>query len=272
VRLTGRGGKDDEGGKYFVERSDKNAGREDDELASMRYPTSARLLAAIHSGDETAIRELFLLYTPLLRDQARRLGVDIGHRDEVVTTLLDDVVLHLMEYQLSPRHLSRYLVASLRNRARNRHRDSFRRAATQERAYRDLDRFGQRAVAESHSAYGLRASMTLDAEDACTVREPIAALAAKSAQLLSRDEMVMLVCVGRQVPLREIGAQLGISYAAARVRLHRLRERLRMLAIEHVASLKADDRRELERFFRRAEVSLSRGGVAKREEKANGQI
>ncbi|HJQ24708.1 MAG TPA: hypothetical protein VKA60_12390, partial [Blastocatellia bacterium] len=96
-----------------MERSDKTAWREDDELASTRYPTSTRLLAAIHSEDEAAIRELFLLYSPLLRDQARQMGVERSQCEEVVTTLLDDVVVHLMEYQLSPRHLSRYLVASL---------------------------------------------------------------------------------------------------------------------------------------------------------------
>ena len=255
-----------------MERSDKTAWREDDDLASTRYPTSARLVAAIHRGDEGAIRELFLLYAPLLRDQARRMGIEVGQRDEVVTTLLDDVVVHLMEYQLTPRHLSRYLVASLRNRARNRHRDSSRRDTLEENAYRELGRSGQRVVAESHSAYSLRASMPFDADEARTLREPIAGLAAKSAQLLSREEVVMLVCVGRHVPLREIGAQLGISYAAARVRLHRLRERFRKLAIDHLATLKTDERRELERFFRRADVVLSRGVVAKQQEKANGQV
>lgn len=255
-----------------MERSDKTAWGEDDELASTRYPTSARLLAAIHSGDEAAIRELFLLYSPLLRDQARRLGIDVGQRDEVVTTLLDDVVVHLMEYRLSPRHLSRYLVASLRNRLRNRHRDSSRRAATQENAYRELGRSGQRVVAESHSAYGLRSSMPSDGDESRALREPIAGLAAKSAQVLSKEETVMLVCIGRHVPLREIAGQLGISYGAARVRLHRLRERFRRLAVDYLATLKADEQSELERFFRRAEFSLLRGVVAKQQEKANGQV
>jgi RNA polymerase sigma factor (sigma-70 family) len=255
-----------------VDRSDNIAWREDDEPASTRYPTSVRLLAGIHCGDEAAIRELFLLYAPLLRDQARRMGIDAGQRDEVVTTLLDDVVVHLMECQLAPRHLSRYLVGSLRNRARNRHRDLSRRERTRERGYDEVGASGQRVVAESHSAYALRASAPIDANEARSLRAPIAGLAARSAQLLSREEMVMLVCVSRHVPLREIAGQLGISYVAARVRLHRLRERFRKMAIEHVSSLKTDERRELERFFRRAEVSLSRGVVAKQQGKANDRI
>jgi RNA polymerase sigma factor (sigma-70 family) len=252
-----------------VDQSDNTARREDDELASTRYPTPARLLAAIHRGDESAIMELFILYAPLLRDQARRMGIEADLRDEVVTTLLDDVVMHLMENQIAPRHLARYLVASLRNRARDRHRDSNRRRATQDRAYAELGGAGQRVVAECHSAYGLQASDGFDLNAARRAQSPIARLAEESKRRLSPEEMTMLVCLGRHVPLREIADQLGISYGAARVRLHRLRERFRKIAIEHLASLKINDRFELERFFRRAEVSL--GVAAKPREASNGK-
>jgi DNA-directed RNA polymerase specialized sigma24 family protein len=254
-----------------VEQSDDTARREDEELASTRYPTSARLLAAIHRGDEAAIRELFLLYAPLLRDQARRLGIEPDRRSEFVTTLLDDAVIHLMEYQIAPRNLARYLVASLRNRARNRHRDSHRRRAARENAYGEHGTANQRIVAECHSAYGLRASTPFDAAASDSIRGPIARLAEESKRRLSAEEIRMLVCLGRHMPLREIAAQLGISYVAARVRLHRLRERFRKIAIEHVASLKVSERRELERFFRRAEVSLTRGVAAKQPEGSNGK-
>jgi RNA polymerase sigma factor (sigma-70 family) len=229
------------------------------------------LLAAIHRGDERAIRELFLLYAPLLRDQARRMSVDSEQRDEFVTTLLDDVVLHLMEYEVAPRHLTRYLVAALRNRARSRHRDSNRRVAIRENAYRDISGTGQMVVAESHSAYGLRAAMPIETEVPGT-RAPIATLAERLMAVLSADEITMLIRVGRHVPLREIAGQLGISYGATRVRLHRLRERFRKDLIEHVASLKLDERRELERFFRRAEVNLTPGATVTQPEKIHGKI
>jgi RNA polymerase sigma factor (sigma-70 family) len=254
-----------------VEQSDNIARREGEELASTRYPTSARLLAAIHRGEEKAIRELFLLYAPLLRDQARRMSVDSGQRDELVTTLLDDVVLHLMEYQVAPRHLTRYLVAAIRNRARNRHRDLHRRTAVRESAYRDSSTGGQRIVAESHSAYGLRAAEPLEAE-AAEPRGLLVRIAERCMAALSPDEMTMLIRVGRHLPLREIAGQLGISYGAARVRLHRLRERFRKDLVEHVASLKADERRELERFFRRAEVSLTARATVKQPEKIHGKV
>jgi RNA polymerase sigma factor (sigma-70 family) len=255
-----------------VEQSDNTARREDDEpIASTRYPTSARLLAAIHRGDEAAIREFFLVYAPLMRDQARRMSIGPAERGDFVTTVLDDVVLHLMEHHIVPRHLTRYVVASLRNRARNWHRDSGRRIASRERAYTQSNASEEKIVAECHSEYGMRASRQLDGDLSSPLPGAITRLAERSARDLTRDELVMLICVERHLPLREIAEQLGITYSAVRVRLHRLRERFRKMAIEHVRTLKPDERHELERFFRRAEVSL-RAGTAKQQEYSNGQV
>ncbi|PYO76369.1 MAG: hypothetical protein DMD63_14555 [Gemmatimonadetes bacterium] len=188
-----------------MDESDNTARREDDEaLASTRYPTSARLLAAIHRGDEAAIRELFLLYAPLLRDQASRMSIGPGERDEFVTTVLDDVVLHLMEHQIAPRHLTRYLIASLRNRARNWHRDSLRRESARERSYSDPGGSQQRIVAECHSEYGLRASLPSQSDVSFPVCASIAKLAERAVLELTQGETVMMICLGRHMPLREI--------------------------------------------------------------------
>jgi DNA-directed RNA polymerase specialized sigma24 family protein len=253
-----------------VKRSDNIAWSEADgaAIASTRYPTSARLLTAIHRREEAAITELFLLYAPLLRDQARRMSIDPEERAEVVTTLLDDVVLHLMDNALSPRHLARYLVASLRNRARRHHRDVQRRRTIQEDAYGELGPAHQRIVAESHSEYALRASLSADAIDPLPLRSAIAKLAKRSAQALTDDEMIMMVGVGRHVPLRDMADQLGITYGAARVRLHRLRERFGTLAAQYTANLKPDEKREIDRFFRRAQVRLVQFPEEKTEQQA----
>ncbi|MFL5522680.1 MAG: hypothetical protein ACJ8AF_01085, partial [Gemmatimonadaceae bacterium] len=72
--------------------------------------------------------------------------------------------------------------------------------------------------------------------------------------------------------LREVADQLGIAYGTARVRLHRLRQRFRKLAMEYMRSLKSPDREELERFFRRAEVILPRPASAKQREKDYGNV
>jgi hypothetical protein len=95
-----------------VERSDNNVRSGDDEIAiaSSRFPTSATLVAAIKRGESAAIRELFILYAPLLRDQARLMSIDRGDEETVVTTLLDDIVIHLIENPgrtTRPRALSR---------------------------------------------------------------------------------------------------------------------------------------------------------------------
>ena len=228
-----------------------------DSIPSARYPTSALLLASIHREEPRAIKELFVLYAPLLRDQARRMSIPPDERDEFVTTLLDDVVLHLIEHQLTPRHLARYFVAALRNRARNRHRNLERRLIARDRASFQLPETSERIVAESHSDYGLRVAMPNDAEASLPVSAAIVGLAEKSATELNRDDMIMMIAVGRHMPLRDIANQLGISYGAARVRLHRLRARFGKLAVEYVQTLKSDEKREIERFFRRAQLPLS---------------
>ena len=51
-----------------------------------------------------------------------------------------------------------------------------------------------------------------------------------------------------------------MSTEEKRERLHRLRERFRKLAIEYMEALKSDERREIERFFRRAQVRLTETG------------
>jgi hypothetical protein len=92
--------------------------------------------------------------------------------------------------------------------------------------------------------------------EALPLRSAIAKLAKRSANALTEDEMKMMVGVGRHVPLRDMADQLGITYGAARVRLHRLRERFGKLATEYTANLKPNEKREIERFFRRAQVRL----------------
>jgi len=188
------------------------------------------------------------------------MSIPPDERDEFVTTLLDDVVLHLIEHQLTPRHLARYFVAALRNRARNRHRNAERRLIARDRASCQRAETSERIVAESHSDYGLRAAMPDAAEASLPVSAAIARLAKMSATKLNREDMIMMIAVGRHMPLRDIANQLGISYGAARVRLHRLRARFGKLAVEYVQTLKSDERSEIERFFRRAQLPLSAEG------------
>lgn len=182
------------------------------------------------------------------------MGIDGDERDDMVTTLLDDVVLHLMEHRLAPRDLARYLVAAFRNRARRGHRDSSRRDSKTGAACSETPA-AQRVVAECISEYTLVSSAV--SEPATPGRAVIVGLARCVAAELSAAEMKMMVGIGRHMPLREIADQLQITYGAARVRVHRLRERFRRIASEYVATLEPEEKAEITRFFRRAEFELT---------------
>jgi len=200
------------------------------------------------------MHELFVLYAPLLRDQARKMSVPLGERDQLVDTVLDDIALHLFEVPFPPRELTTYIVSAFRNRVRSAHRDWQRSHATHDaREYGDSS---ESIVAECHSEFGMRASCSRDSEEESPLRSAIKKLADKSASELSNEELVLMVGVARHIPVRELAEQLGLTHGAARVKIHRLRARFVRLAIQYVATLEATERREIERFLRRAEVPL----------------
>ncbi|HKR09090.1 MAG TPA: hypothetical protein VJS39_07875, partial [Gemmatimonadaceae bacterium] len=152
------------------------------------------------------------------------------------------------------RDLTRYLVAAFRNRARRGHRDSSRRDSYTGAASSEIGTAQQRIVAECISEYTFASSGT--SEIVTPSRGVIVGLAQRVSTELSADEMKMMVGIGRHLPLREIAGQLQISYGAARVRVHRLRERFRRIAGEYVATLAPEQKNEITRFFRRAEFEL----------------
>lgn len=203
------------------------------------------------------MQELFVLYAPLLRDQAKRMSVPIGERDQLVDTVLDDVVLHLVDVTIPPRELTTYVVGALRNRVRSVHRDSERARSNDEGRYAEYGDSDQKIIAECHSEYGLRTARPLDADSESPLRSAIKKLGEKSASALSSDELILMVGVSHEIPVRELAEQLGLSYVAARVKISRLRERFIRLAIQYVETLAAAERQEVERFFRRADIRLT---------------
>jgi hypothetical protein len=180
------------------------------------------------------------------------MSIDIGEREAFVTTLLDDVVLHLIDTSAAPHGLARYLVASLRNRARNLHRDVKQSQTSLAGAYSRLGETQQLVVAEAHSEYAIRSAAP--SVDEPPLRTAIAKLAERSAAVLTEEDMRLMVAVGRHMPLREFAEQNGMSYANARVRLHRLRARFEKLTAQCVETLDVTEKREVDRFLRRAGV------------------
>ena len=184
------------------------------------------------------------------------MGLGAGDRREMATTVLDDVAMRLQAADFVPKDLTHYLVGALRNRVRSRLRDANRAHAHRERAYSALDSTGELVVAECHSSYGLHIAEASDDDSRQELDPAIRNLAEYSAQSLSEVELTLMIGLGRLIPLRELAEHAGISYGAAGVRVHRLRERFRKLALQHLATLGPEERRELERFFRRAGVIL----------------
>ena len=81
---------------------------------------------------------------------------------------------------------------------------------------------------------------------------PVLQLAAALRAATTTDEQLLLTWVAERVPHRTIAAWLGVTYDAAAKRVWRLCRRLRAAAVRHVEALAADERREVERFLRRA--------------------
>lgn len=232
--------------------------------------SQARFLAAVANGDERALRQLFVAFAPLLREQARSLGVRDEDREPLVFKVLETFALRLLDERRVPREIARYLVGALRNEARKLRRDERRRQGWYDRACDQHSGTTERVVAECHSAYGMRTSRGVEElsdagdmdEDAVGRRPgdaatPIEQLGARAALAFSVEERQMMVGVSRGVPMRVIAEQLGIEYGTARVRVHRIRERLRSLLGGYVAELEGNEKREVERFFRRAGVDLA---------------
>jgi DNA-directed RNA polymerase specialized sigma24 family protein len=217
--------------------------------ASPRYRTQAEFAAAVCRGESRALRELFLVYVPLLRDQARRLGIPPASREELVTTVLDDVVMHFQNVPSPPRVLGKYVVAALRNRVRNVKREDSRRL-------RRIEAVGEQSLEAFQSSYALRAANPEADCDEQLLRSAVAKLATHSVKELSEGELHLCVGMARQIPIRELAEQLGIAYGTARVRVSRLRDRLEKIIRQHTATLVDDERREVDRFIRRSGIDV----------------
>jgi DNA-directed RNA polymerase specialized sigma24 family protein len=218
---------------------------------NLRVPKlRSRRTAELRDGDEQTLIEFFLYFQPILVDQARLMGIQPAARKEIVVTFLDDKVQELAAMDLPPRSLTGYVIRSFRNRVRNIARD----ANTRERKYSEAALEAQSSapllVAEEGPAYETNESGENSTEPG-TPSLPIARLAQFAKSLLSEHEVQLLIEVARRVPLREIAEWHHISYAACRVRVHRLRARVGELAQEYVKTLPSDEKLAVERFLRR---------------------
>jgi len=83
----------------------------------------------------------------------------------------------------------------------------------------------------------------------------VAGLAAFIRVHLTEEEQQILAWEERRVPHRQIAEWLGVSYDAATKRIWRLKRRSQTLAAHYAQVMPPEDRREMERLFRRAAVN-----------------
>jgi hypothetical protein len=206
-------------------------------------------------GDELAWGEFIDRFRPLLESFARRTGIPRWDWDACITEVLDDVALKFVARPTAlPANLGAYLVRAVHNR-----RLRLKRAAlVRERYYAaasDADSSGGSPGTVALCSEGtMRASAGPELAAPAAVSSAIARLAQILQAELSEEELLLLTWRSAGVPLRQVAAWLGVTYDAAAKRTLRLCYRLRAVARLKVASFPADERREVDRFFRRIEM------------------
>lgn len=210
----------------------------------------AALVAAIRCQDESALREFYSRYRPMLLVVAARCGVPPGDREPLVDDCLTDIAVHFMTVSASPlRSLAAYLARSLRNRVLNAER-SRRRAGAGD----DTESVGEATEGQlaGSSEYARRIS---GGREEPPLSPALQRLAGALVAGLSEDDRLLAAWMSQCAPARDIAVWLGIAHKAASKRIERLRERLQTAALRHVESVEGEERRELLAFLGRAELA-----------------
>lgn len=215
----------------------------------------AGFTTALRQSDSRAMREYFARFTPLLREVAKRLGVPPGQRREVVVTVLDDVLLGILNGKCDPRpDMEGYLIVALRNHVFLEARRERRRLRGTEELTLDSRLVGRRAMSEDAP------------RDDADPNSAAAILADVYHVVLARfpdSERELIAYALEHVPARKVGEWLGIDHSAAKMRLHRIVRRLRIAILDEVALLPALERRTAERLLLRAGISAARDDKVK---------
>jgi RNA polymerase sigma factor (sigma-70 family) len=248
----------------MIKRDRPNDARTERLAERMRWRAmgNAELVAAVRKGSFEALREFYARFEPLLARYALRAGISMAGWEDDAHDVLCDVVLSLISTDRDARALERddvrnihaYIQRAFRNRLVSARRSEARREERDARATSSDAATSERMVLASCSESAVRAS-TGDGGNGDELSAPsksIARLAAVLGAELSESEREMLTWVSNAVPMRDVASWLGISYAAAKVRLSRTRSRLRVRALRHVSECAGAEREELIAFFRRS--------------------
>lgn len=206
----------------------------------------AALLAAIARGVEPAIGEFYRRFIDLLIAIARRQGVPAGERRSRAAEFLDDTALRFADTrQRAPRSLVAYLATSFRRRLGMDWRAETRERRRHGATLSEVADGSQLVVAEMCSEFAIRSATSPEGGGIVEQRGLSEQVRAELARVLwtsmSEEEQLMMGYLAERYPQRDIADRLGIAPTAARVRIMRLRQRLRRIATQYVATLSVQD-------------------------------
>jgi RNA polymerase sigma factor (sigma-70 family) len=253
--------------------------------AKAEAKADAALIAGMRRGEEKAFAALYERFTPMLRQIARRVGGDLA-AEQMATDVLTDVATRLIERaDEAPLRLAPYLSSALVRQLAGARRTSARHARLEAYAADDVGSTAERVLKDAISQYAVRSStgdMRLDddgrdvtfdlhrhgRDESRTTREArvatddeahddalapaLRALARALEATFTSAERDLATLLSAGLSQADVATALGISYGAARVRIHRLRRRLWTDAVEVAARLPGPQRAEVRRFLRRA--------------------
>jgi RNA polymerase sigma factor (sigma-70 family) len=207
--------------------------------------SSSDLLCRGRTGDSSATTALYAGFQRLLSETARSSGLSTDVQNELTTSFLSDIIMHLFQVDIVPIHLDSYVSRSFRNRLVDYHRERLSRERRSAEAATILSSSGESAVASCCSEHALRAASGPDADERDLSPKAVSGLLSSILGSLSPTDRALLDWVAVRASSREIADALGISTIAAKVRLHRLRLRLRRASVNYLATLEQIDRMEL---------------------------
>jgi RNA polymerase sigma factor (sigma-70 family) len=219
----------------------------------------AALVAGLRRDEPRAFAEYVRRFHRLLAYYPWRAGLAPDASRDLALEVLEDAMLDLIvPGAVVPRSLRAYLVTRLRRRLANDVRGDARRHVREATAAYD--------AGDAHAALVGEATLRLcrgadqrpwdEARDERDDDPGIAArLGAALAARLDADERQLLAWLAERAPQREIAAALGLTHAALRKRVERLRVRLRVEATRVMESMAPADRRAAQRLLRRCETA-----------------
>jgi DNA-directed RNA polymerase specialized sigma24 family protein len=219
------------------------------------------IVLRMRTGNPADFERFVERFHPMLLDCARRAGIGQPERDDLVSDILTDVALHfLTPGAAAPRNPRMYLIASFRNRLLNEVRGNARRDNCIGGAVRDaaVDYADSADIAAGCSQAAVRESRGPGWESAA-IPVAVRKLAIHLAEALTVEERQLLVAVAEDVPQRQVAEWLGLSHAAARKRLERLRGRMARVAVQFTGTLPPAEAHEVQKFFRRCDARIVAG-------------